>query len=72
MMIKAALEVIEKEKAFRGTAAEGFAWAFQKKTVKISEAVKECVEWQQILPAQLPPSFKESNLHKFLNKSAHN
>ena len=72
MMMKAALYVIEKQKAFRGAAAEDFARAFQKQTVKISEAVKERVERQQILPAQLPPSFKEPNLRKFPNKSGHN
>ncbi len=68
MMMKAPLDVIEKQKAFHGAAAEDFARAFQKQTVEISEAVKERLERQQILPAQLPPSFKESNLRKFPNK----
>lgn len=71
MMMKVALDVIEKQKEFRGVAAEEFAQAFQKQTIKISEAVKKRVERQQILPAQLLPLFKEPNLRKFPNKSGH-
>lgn len=40
MMMKAALDVIEKQKEFCGFAAEEFAQAFQEQTIKISEAVK--------------------------------
>ena len=40
MMMKAALDVIEKQKEFCGVAAEEFAQAFQEQTIKISEAVK--------------------------------
>ncbi len=72
MIMKAELDVIEKQKTFRGVAAEDFAWAFQKQTVKISETVKKRVERQQILPAQFPPSFRKPNLCKFPNKSGHN
>lgn len=71
-MMKAALGVTEKQKEFRAVAAEDFARVFQKQTVKISKAVKKRVERRQILPAQLPPSFKEPNLCKFPDKSDHN
>lgn len=46
MMMKAGLDFIEKQKAFRGAAAKDFARAFQKQTVKISEALNERVERQ--------------------------
>lgn len=72
MMMKAALDVIEKQREFRDVAAEEFAQAFQEQTLKISEAVKKRVKRQQILPAQLPPLFKKPNLCKFQNKSGHN
>lgn len=44
MIMKATLDVIDKQKEFHGIAVEEFAQAFQKQTIKISEAVKKRVE----------------------------
>lgn len=54
IMLDTAIEVVEQQKQFSGTAAEEFPQAFKAQTGKIVEALKAKKERRNNLPPQLP------------------
>lgn len=69
MMLNSALQAVEKQKEFTGSAAEEFASAFTRQTAKLVEVVKAREESQKAMPPQLPVPLNEPKLRCFPNKN---
>lgn len=69
MMLNSALQAVEEQKEFTGSAAEEFASAFTRQTAKLVEVVKAREERQKAIPPQLPAPLNEPKLRSFPHKN---
>lgn len=68
-MLDTAIEVVEQQKQFSGTAAEEFPQAFKAQTGKIVEDLKAKKERRNNIPPQLPAPLQEPRLRNFPSKN---